>query len=49
MIADLFTMIGIVSIDQQFSVDKSYMYNLNKMSQKQMKNDFSKLERLVIK
>lgn len=34
MIADLFTMIGIVSIDQQFSVDKSHLLNLNRMSQK---------------
>ena len=39
MLADLFTMIGIVSMDQRFSVDKSYMLNSNKMlSQKEMKN-----------
>jgi hypothetical protein len=34
MIADLFTMMGVVSIDQQFSVDKSYMLNLNKTTHK---------------
>ena len=31
MIADTFTMVGIVSNDQRFSVDKSFMLNENKM------------------
>ena len=31
MLADLFTMIGVVPIDQRFSIDKSYLLNSNKM------------------
>jgi tubulin polyglutamylase TTLL5 len=38
MIADLFTMIGVIPPDQQFGVDKSYLLNQNKMSAKEMKN-----------
>jgi hypothetical protein len=34
MIADMFTMIGVVPPDQQFGVDKSYMLNQNRMSAK---------------
>ena len=49
MIADLFTMVGVVPPDQQFGIDKSYLLNQNKMSAKEMKNDYNKLERLVIK
>jgi tubulin polyglutamylase TTLL5 len=49
MIADLFTMIGVVPPDQQFGADKSYLLNQNRMSAKEMKNDYNKLERLVIK
>lgn len=49
MIADLFTMIGVVPPDQQFGVDKSYLLNQNKMSAKELKNEYNKLERMVIK
>ena len=49
MIADLFTMVGVVPPDQQFGIDKSYLLNQNKMSAKEMKNEYNKLERLVIK
>lgn len=49
MIADLFTMVGVVPPDQQFGVDKSYLLNQNKMSAKEQKNEYNKLERLVIK
>ena len=49
MIADLFTMMGVVAPDQQFGADKSYMLNLNRMSAKEMKNDYSKLFTLCIK
>lgn len=31
MLADLFTMIGVVSLDQRYSSDKSYLLNSNKM------------------
>jgi len=34
MIADLFTMIGVVPPDQQFGADKSYLLNQNRMSAK---------------
>lgn len=34
MIADMFTMMGVVPLDQQFGVDKSYMLNQNRMSAK---------------
>jgi len=34
MIADMFTMMGVVPPDQQFGVDKSYMLNQNRMSAK---------------
>lgn len=30
MIADLFTLAGVVPLDQRYSVDKSYMLNSNK-------------------
>ena len=44
MIADLFTMIGIVSLNQRFSVDKSYLLNNNKMlSSKEFRNEMAKL------
>ncbi len=49
MIADMFTMMGVVPPDQQFGTDKSYLLNLNRMSAKEMKNDYNKLERLVVK
>jgi tubulin polyglutamylase TTLL5 len=49
MIADMFTMMGVVPPDQQFGADKGYLLNQNRMSAKEMKNDYSKLERLVIK
>jgi tubulin polyglutamylase TTLL5 len=49
MIADLFTMVGVVPPDQQFGVDKSYLLNQNKMSAKELKNEYNKLERMVIK
>lgn len=42
-------MMGVVPLDQQFSADKSYLLNENRMSQKEMKNDYNKLERLVLK
>ena len=39
MLADLFSMIGIVSKDQRFSADKTYLLNSNKMFQhKEYKN-----------
>lgn len=39
MISDLFTMMGVVAIDQRFSVDKSYFLNDNKMfANKELKN-----------
>ena len=49
MLADMFTMMGMVSIDQRFSVDKSYLLNENKTTSKSMNNDFPKLEKLVLK
>lgn len=49
MIADLFTMIGVVPPDQQFGVDKSYLLNQNKLTPKELKNEYSKLERLVLR
>ena len=50
MIADLFTMMGVVSLNQRFSVDKSYLLNNNKMfSSKEFRNEMVKLEKLVIK
>ena len=42
-------MMGVVPPDQQFGGDKSDLLNLNRMSAKEMKNDYNKLERLVIK
>lgn len=49
MIADMFTMMGVVPPDQQFSTDKTYLLNQNRMSAKEMKNQYNKLERLVLK
>jgi hypothetical protein len=49
MLADMFTMMNMVSIDQRFSVDKSYLLNENKSTNKSMSNDFPKLEKLVLK
>ena len=49
MIADLFTMIGVVPPDQQFSQDKSYLLNQNRMTSKGMMNEMNKLERMVLK
>jgi hypothetical protein len=49
MLADLFTMIGVVPIDQQFAADKSYQLNLNRLTPKELKNDYNKLERLVLR
>lgn len=43
MIADLFTMMGVVPPDQQFGVDKSYLLNQNKLSAKELKNEYNKL------
>lgn len=34
MIADMFTMMGVVPPDQQFSTDKTYLLNQNRMSAK---------------
>jgi len=34
MLADMFTMMGMVSNDQRFSVDKSHLLNINKISSK---------------
>ncbi len=45
----MFTMMGVVAPDQQFGVDKSHLLNHNRMSAKEMKNEYNKLERLVIK
>lgn len=42
MIADLFTLIGLVPLDQRYSVDKSYLLNSNKTS----KQIFSEQEKL---
>ena len=42
MIADLFTMAGVVSPDQRFSVDKTYLLNSNKTFT-QNKNEHAKL------
>lgn len=42
-------MVGVVPPDQQFGVDKSYLLNQNKMSAKELKNEYNKLERMVIK
>jgi hypothetical protein len=39
----MFTMMGIVSTDQRFSFDKTYLLNENKGSAKTMKNDYPKL------
>lgn len=50
MISDLFTMMGVVAMDQRYSVDKSYFLNDNKMfTHKESKNEWVKLEKLVIK
>lgn len=50
MLADLFTMVGVVSMDQRFSVEKSYLLNSNKMfTHKEFKNEWTKLERLVLR
>ena len=38
MIADMFTMMGVVPPDQQFSTDKTYMLNQNRRTPKEMKN-----------
>jgi hypothetical protein len=48
MLADMFTMMGVVSLDQRFSFDKTYLLNENKASSKTLKNDYPKLEKLVI-
>lgn len=43
-------MMGVVAIDQRFSVDKSYMLNDNKLfSHKASQNEWARLEKLVIK
>ena len=49
MVADMFTMMGVVPPDQQFMTDKTYLLNRNRTSAKEMKNEYSKLERLVLK
>ncbi len=50
MISDLFTMMGVVAMDQRYSVDKSYFLNDNKLfTHKESKNEWVKLEKLVIK
>lgn len=50
MLADLFSMIGVVSIDQRYSVDKSYLLNSNKMfTHKESRTEWAKLERMVLK
>lgn len=49
MIADLFTMMGVVPPDQQFGIDKSYLLNQNKLTAKELKNEYAKLERLVLR
>jgi hypothetical protein len=38
MIADMFTMMGVVPPDQQFGIDKTHLINHNRMSPKEMKN-----------
>lgn len=43
MIADMFTMMGVVPPDQQFAADKTYLLNHNRMSAKEMKNEYNKL------
>ena len=43
MIADLFTLIGIVPLDQRYSVDKSYILNSNKTG-KQIGSEQEKLK-----
>lgn len=48
MIADLFTLIGLVPLDQRYSVDKSYLLNSNKTS-KQIFSEQEKLKQLVLK
>lgn len=45
----MFTMMGVVPPDQQFMTDKTYLLNRNRTSAKEMKNEYSKLERLVLK
>lgn len=50
MIADTFTMVGIVSNEQRFSVDKSFMLNENKMFAHRVSQvEWAKLEKLVIR
>lgn len=50
MVADMFSMIGIVPIDQRFSIDKSYLMNSNKGAyEKDFKKDFPKLSQHIIK
>ena len=50
MIADTFTMVGIVSMEQRFSADKSFMLNDNKLfSHKVSQSEWAKLEKLVVK
>lgn len=49
MLADMFTMIGIVALDQQYAADKSYLLNENRLSAKELKNDYVKLEKIVIR
>jgi tubulin polyglutamylase TTLL5 len=50
MLSDLFTMMGVVAIDQRYSTDKTYLLNDNKLfTHKTSQNEWAKLERLVIK
>lgn len=48
MIADLFTLAGVVPLDQRYSVDKSYMLNSNKTG-KIIGSEQEKLKALVLK
>lgn len=43
MLSEMFTMMGVVSLDQRFSFDKTYILNENKASSKTLKNDYPKL------
>lgn len=43
MLSEMFTMMGVVSLDQRFSFDKTYLLNENKASSKTLKNDYPKL------
>lgn len=49
MLADMFTMMGVVSNDQRFSADKTHLLNQNRTAGKTMTNDYPKLQKLVIK